>query len=607
MSSSIPSNREGRAGGSSLVPNRRTQSVDGISRTNSSPRDEQDVHDVSATNSVTRHTESSTQETPIAATIQVLIAEKERIRALRRERQIRYRKKKHDYMLSLEDETKTLREEIKNLQQQRKSLCAILPTNSNVWSVVVEYFRLFQHGFHVNAQVSVPSVPSWSDAQLDFIRTTISPNVSFNSEQGVEALIRSWQDLSQWFEDVHVELEELDKSVDGSVIAATRTSVTITEHTLRYVFPHLCGSSNARQARYGRQLVGQRIIMPGLTRFKLDASTQRVSTLTAQSDMLTPMLEVLGSLEDVSNVFELSRISLDFQWRPVDGLLSLKRKREVSMNFSSSMTPSSVSHAGNETHTPRTDTESVKSENQYGDVVAEEIYQRELRRARQIRYRKKQDDHMKSVEVGNELLREEIKTLERRKRCVSTIYPVQENIWNVALEYFRVFRNGLQTRAQTSSGNQFEFLRAAMTSDAIFNTGRGSEAMIRSWKCISLWFQDVELELEEMKKGPWGSLVATTTMRITITERTVRNVFPHLCRTSENNDGLADILLGQRIVMRGFTHFEWDAAQRRVSSVIAESDLLTPMLHLVGSVEKVSRVFDKSIISAAFQWRLTAN
>ncbi|OWY97956.1 hypothetical protein PHMEG_00031396 [Phytophthora megakarya] len=243
------------------------------------------------------------------------MAEKERIRALRRERQIRYRKKKHDYMLSLEDQNKILREEIKDLQQQREALCAVLPKQANIWTVVVDYFNLFEHGLHVNAQVSVTSPPSWSDAQLDFVRETISPNVAFNSEQGVEALIRNWQDLSQWFQDVHVELEELDKSVEGSVIAATRTSVTISEQTLRYVFPHLCESSILSRARYARHLVGQRLVMPGLARFKWDGANQCVASVTAQSDMLAPMLRVLGTLEDVANVFELSRISLDFQWR----------------------------------------------------------------------------------------------------------------------------------------------------------------------------------------------------------------------------------------------------------------------------------------------------
>ncbi|KAG4042077.1 hypothetical protein PC123_g22423, partial [Phytophthora cactorum] len=62
---------------------------------------------------------------PYEATVQQVIAERERIRVLRRERQIRYRKKKHDYMLIIEAEAKILRQQIKSLKQRRSSLSAV--------------------------------------------------------------------------------------------------------------------------------------------------------------------------------------------------------------------------------------------------------------------------------------------------------------------------------------------------------------------------------------------------------------------------------------------------------------------------------------------------
>ncbi|KAF4041740.1 hypothetical protein GN244_ATG06059 [Phytophthora infestans] len=106
-----------------------------------------------------------------------------------------------------------------------------------------------------------------------------------------------------------------------------------------------------------------------------------------------------------------------------------------------------------------------------------------------------------------------------------------------------------------------------------------------------------------MEKGSTGSIVATTITRITITERSLRNVFPHLWVQSGRYKELAEKLLGQRIVA---IQFNWDSTQRRVSSVIAQSDLLKPMLGLVGSLENVSRVFEKAIISPNFQWRSSA-
>ncbi|KAG7376999.1 hypothetical protein PHYPSEUDO_012336 [Phytophthora pseudosyringae] len=289
----------------------------------------------------------------------------------------------------------------------------------------------------------------------------------------------------------------------------------------------------------------------------------------------------------------------------VDGLLSLtseKRKREATKPFSPSKRQLPVSPVGSETQTPATDTESLASENcSEGGTNRRELDQITGQS------RKKQDDHEKTLEVENREIRDQIEKLERRRRSMSTPLPANANVWNVALEYFRIFRNGLQSRTQPSVRNHFAFLRAAMAPDMVFNSGRGPKAMIRTWKCISLWFQDVELEIEGMGKGSVGSLVAATTTRMTITERTLRNVFPHLCDTSGKYKGLAEKLDGQRVVMRGSIRFEWDPAQRRVSSVTAQSDLLRPILRLVGNVEEASQVFEKSIISPTFQWRSSPN
>ncbi|KAL3657589.1 hypothetical protein V7S43_017556 [Phytophthora oleae] len=249
----------------------------------------------------------------------------------------------------------------------------------------------------------------------------------------------------------------------------------------------------------------------------------------------------------------------------VDGLLSLmnrKRQREPSTAFPS--LKRIVSGA--------TDTESLK-----GDEVHEE-------RIVADRFGKNKDYHMKTT----------------------TIIPARENLWTVALAYFCVFRRGLQPRLGPSTRSQFELLRAATAPTMGFNTGLGSEAMMKSWKCISLWFQDVELSVEEMRREATGSLVAFTTTSVTINERTLRNVFPHLCSNNGKYGGLAGKLLGQRIVMRGSTRFEWDSAQRRLSRVRTQSDLLVPMVSLVG-LDKVSLVFEKAIISPEFQWRSTTS
>ncbi|EGZ16337.1 hypothetical protein PHYSODRAFT_505664 [Phytophthora sojae] len=240
------------------------------------------------------------------------------------------------------------------------------------------------------------------------------------------------------------------------------------------------------------------------------------------------------------------------------------------------------------------------------DVISEQDRLRELRRLRQIRYRKKKAEYANTLDAENKQLQEEIDTLEQRRRSFAAAVPAKENVWSVAAEYFRLFRYGFQTAAASSTSTQpsmqQDFLRNCMTADVVFNAGRGPEAMAKSWKCLSLWFQAVEFELEGLQKGVDGSLEAATITSVTITDRTLRNVFPHL----PSDSALRAKLLDQRLVMRGSMRFEWDPAFGRVCCLVAQSNMLAPMLRLLGGWDDVSKVFERALISPDFQWRANA-
>ncbi|KAF4041733.1 hypothetical protein GN244_ATG06052 [Phytophthora infestans] len=257
--------------------------------------------------------EATRDLTAYEATARQAIEERSRMRALRRERQIRYRKKKHDYMLRLEAETRILREQIKNLTQQRSSLSAVDSEQHNVWNVAVDYFKHFRFGLQAVGQFTTNSTIVGS-VQLSFLRTALSPDVIFNTQQGIETIITHWRYITYAFQALEMTLDGLVRSVDGSLIAITRTSISISEHTLGSVFPHLCDDGDEDLNRLDGKLVGRRFHMLGVTRFEWSAASQRVSSVIAQSDMLTPMLRLLGDLEDVSRVFHKSRVSSDFQW-----------------------------------------------------------------------------------------------------------------------------------------------------------------------------------------------------------------------------------------------------------------------------------------------------
>ncbi|ETP09166.1 hypothetical protein F441_14960 [Phytophthora nicotianae CJ01A1] len=187
-------------------------------------------------------------------------------------------------------------------------------------------------------------------------------------------------------------------------------------------------------------------------------------------------------------------------------------------------------------------------------------------------------------------------------RGVGAIIPAKNNFWNIAVDYFRVFRHGLLNGPQLAA--QETFLRENMHNNLVYNSGYGRLEALRSL-CCSQWFGGFEVELRGLLNRGTNSLVATTKTSVTITERTLCGVFPHLF--SEDNGGiqrtLGEKLVGQRIIMNGSTHFEWDQANCRLVSVVVQSDMLTPILHLVGSLENVAYVFDEALITLDFQRR----
>ncbi|KAI9982173.1 hypothetical protein PInf_008064 [Phytophthora infestans] len=243
-------------------------------------------------------------------------------RELRRKKQARYRKKQTDHMINLEKENDQLQQEIERLKRRRFSTAAALPPRENLWSAALEYFRLFRHGLQEPKRMAVLSGEDkvQSCVQAAFFQSTIAPDVIFNAHQGIDKMVQYWNFLSCSFKDMVVELKCLTQENEDSLIATSLTSVTISEQTLAAVFPHLLDEESREldktKASLCQALLDQRITKDGSIRFEWDAMNGRVTRVTTESDMLSPMLRLLGSVENVSRVFRDAFVSLDFQWRP---------------------------------------------------------------------------------------------------------------------------------------------------------------------------------------------------------------------------------------------------------------------------------------------------
>ncbi|KAE8985870.1 hypothetical protein PR003_g23244 [Phytophthora rubi] len=224
----------------------------------------------------------------------------ERRREQCKNNQARYRDRQRGFVRELEEGAQQLQQEIRRLTVRRYTLCYGVQTKHNVWNVAVEYFRLLRYGF------LMPLCGSGADAaspeteiheQECFFRAAMADDVGVGELKGVDALIEQWRRYSSYFGSLHLQLNRMEQQPLGDMVAVATLGLTITEATLQFVFPHLLAAHH-----YSVRLLNQRLECSCTVRFTWDDSTGRVTRLDSTIDLLSPLLRVLGSLEDVSHV-----------------------------------------------------------------------------------------------------------------------------------------------------------------------------------------------------------------------------------------------------------------------------------------------------------------
>ncbi|ETK94292.1 hypothetical protein L915_02632 [Phytophthora nicotianae] len=235
-------------------------------------------------------------------------------RQQRRVNTARYRKRQTVKAIKLEEDIRSLHEGVDELELQRRLIAAGVPLTNTLWNVAAEYFRLFRNGYMPAVSVSNKFTNNYngdkngSYVQQDFLRDTTSPNIVCGGVVGVEALLEHWRATSSYFPDIEVGLVRLEQKYRGMLLATTRTKFTITEHSLRRCFPHLI---NYRDM--WTKLLNQQLVIRGEVCFKWEADNHCVIELLQRGDLLTPVLKLVGSLEDVALVFDKAGISPECQ------------------------------------------------------------------------------------------------------------------------------------------------------------------------------------------------------------------------------------------------------------------------------------------------------
>ncbi|KAE9147514.1 hypothetical protein PF006_g7798 [Phytophthora fragariae] len=208
----------------------------------------------------------------------------------------RYRLRQDQKVQLLNDTVTKLREEVPLLELQRDRV--LFGTKQSVFNVVVEYFDLFRHGVRLGSHVQDTHVQQ----QQAFLRCVIASDVRLGERQGLNV---QWRRYSSYFEDLNFQLEHVDERVKNLVTVSAFMTVTISEATLKHIFPHLMNTE------LGETLLGRRLVLPCLLCFEWDDASSQVVRLEMTVDFLTPMSRVLNSLSDTAFVLGQALIPLD--------------------------------------------------------------------------------------------------------------------------------------------------------------------------------------------------------------------------------------------------------------------------------------------------------
>ncbi|ETL84813.1 hypothetical protein L917_15480 [Phytophthora nicotianae] len=203
----------------------------------------------------------------------------------------------------------------------------------------------------------------------------------------------------------------------------------------------------------------------------------------------------------------------------------------------------SRTRSGRADHTMRsTERDSPKFHTKYRIKSSEEY--RERRRLRQERFRAKQAQREKDLKTEVKKLRQDVPLLEMQRLRMS--FENGLTLGSVVTEYFQIFRRGIwPSNAATScfikamSQQQLVFLQTAISRHVIVGKFQG------------------ELEFSS------PNIVWTrSTMSVSITEKTLEKVFPHLLEAEQLR--LRSKLLSQRLVLPCRVCFEWNEVSKRV-------------------------------------------
>ncbi|KAG7384002.1 hypothetical protein PHYBOEH_009666 [Phytophthora boehmeriae] len=240
------------------------------------------------------------------------------------------------------------------------------------------------------------------------------------------------------------------------------------------------------------------------------------------------------------------------------------------------------------------------------------LSRREQCRANQARYRNKQRNHQLQLEKSVEQLRQELDKLKWRRRDLTSRERISHGPWTIVAEVFHLLETSFRSPWRLANAEEMlkhadirhslAFLRESFVDDVSMGDLTGADALMEQLRRYSLYFGDPQIKLNRIEAVASGVMRATATLSVTVTDFTLRHVFPHLEKPAargeeDKQQPLREKLLGARLASECSMTFLFDEQSGRAVRLRTSIDFLSSLIRLFGDLKGASNVMNRALFT----------
>ncbi|KAG1695809.1 hypothetical protein DVH05_019148 [Phytophthora capsici] len=139
----------------------------------------------------------------------------------------------------------------------------------------------------------------------------MTKDVFLGERVSVESLMEQWELYSSSFQSLYFQLKCVERANSTFVSVSAMLNVTVSEMTLKDVFPRLLGEGEDEVDDIRSRLFGCRLQIPCFLCFEWDTDSCRVTRLETTLNFMNPLMKVLEDISDVAFVLEHALIARD--------------------------------------------------------------------------------------------------------------------------------------------------------------------------------------------------------------------------------------------------------------------------------------------------------